>query len=82
MIYFRGSNGLLDPWHGGGVLESIPEQNITALIIPEGAHHLDLRSTNLADPPGAITARDAELTTINWWIYQYCKIFDLSYCKD
>lgn len=28
------SNGLLDPWHGGGVLESISD-SLVAVIIPE-----------------------------------------------
>ena len=28
------SNGLLDPWHGGGVLRDVSE-TIVALVIPE-----------------------------------------------
>ena len=81
LFSYIGSNGLLDPWHGGGVLHSIPEQNITAFVIPEGAHHLDLRSTNMADPVGAIAARSGELITIAWWIDQYCKKLSLQYCE-
>jgi lysosomal Pro-X carboxypeptidase len=39
------SNGLLDPWSGGGVLKSKNDQTIV-VILPEGAHHLDLRADN------------------------------------
>ena len=33
---------LLDPWHNGGPLIDISE-TVVAVIIAEGAHHLDLR---------------------------------------
>lgn len=36
------SNGLLDPWHPGGVLKDL-NPTAVAIIIPEGAHHLDVR---------------------------------------
>merc|ERR1712228_839619 len=42
------SNGLLDPWHGGGYLQS-PGKDMPTIIIPSGAHHLDLRGKNPAD---------------------------------
>ena len=65
------SNGLLDPWHGGGVLQSYPHQNITAIIIPDGAHHLDLRGSNPADPVDVIAAREQEMLIIAEWIANY-----------
>lgn len=65
------SNGVLDPWHGGGVLRSYPDQNITALIIPSGAHHLDLRATNIADPVDIIAARHTEIKIMTQWIKDY-----------
>ena len=43
------SNGLLDPWHGFGVLEDVSE-SVVAVVIPEGAHHLDV-STSLSHLP-------------------------------
>lgn len=57
------SNGLLDPWSGGGVLRSVNEK-IVVLIIPEGAHHLDLRTENKNDPSSVIQAR---ATIVNWF---------------
>jgi len=45
------SNGILDPWHGGGVLQNISLNNdVVAILIPNGAHHLDLMWSNPNDP--------------------------------
>jgi len=61
------SNGLLDPWSSGGVLKS-SEKGVVAIIIPEGAHHLDLRGSNPADPVSVIQARKQERAYIEKWI--------------
>eukprot|EP01120_Amphizonella_sp_Union-15-10_P008998 TRINITY_DN3325_c0_g2_i1.p1 TRINITY_DN3325_c0_g2~~TRINITY_DN3325_c0_g2_i1.p1 ORF type:complete len:481 (+),score=63.13 TRINITY_DN3325_c0_g2_i1:20-1462(+) len=61
------SNGLLDPWHGGGVLTSLSD-SLVAIIIPDGAHHLDLRESNPADPPSVIAARNLEKSYLRKWI--------------
>lgn len=44
---------------------------VVAVIIPEGAHHLDLRAANPADPPSVLEARRIEKEHIARWIEQY-----------
>lgn len=63
------SNGLLDPWSSGGVLRTL-SKSVVALIIPEGAHHLDLRGSNPNDPPSVIKARQIEKKFIEKWIIE------------
>lgn len=67
VLIFTGSNGLLDPWSTGGVLQNVSD-SVVAVIIPEGAHHLDLRGANKADPPSVVEARRIEKEHIARWI--------------
>ena len=70
-IFF--SNGRLDPYSGGGVLQSsVP--SLPALYIEDSAHHLDLRSPNPADPPSIREARELEKSYIETWIKQYLSL--------
>lgn len=65
------SNGLLDPWSGGGVLHNISEaRDLVAVVIPEGAHHLDLMFSHPLDPPSVTEARRFEEHYIAKWIRQ------------
>lgn len=64
------SNGLMDPWAGGGVLRS-SNSNIEIVLIPEGAHHIDLRAANENDPGSVRGARSIHLKNIQNWIKQY-----------
>jgi lysosomal Pro-X carboxypeptidase len=64
------SNGHLDPWSGGGVLKSVSPL-LPSLLIPEGAHHLDLRSSNPADPISVQKVRQIEVINIHNWIKQW-----------
>lgn len=57
----------MDPWSGGGVLRA-PNDKIVIIIIPDSAHHLDLRKAHPKDTPSVINARDKEKLTIHKWI--------------
>lgn len=61
------SNGLLDPWHGGGYLKD-QGPTLPAVIIDLGAHHLDLREANPADPSSVVAARAEEKRLISTWL--------------
>ena len=63
------ANGLLDPWHSGGILWNVSE-TVRAYIIPEGAHHLDLLFTVPQDPPGVAFVRSEEARHIRLWLSQ------------
>ncbi|NP_001072639.1 lysosomal Pro-X carboxypeptidase precursor [Xenopus tropicalis] len=63
------SNGGLDPWSAGGVKESLSD-SLLAVLIPEGAHHLDLRSNNADDPKSVLLARSLEVEYMKKWIAQ------------
>lgn len=78
-VYF--SNGLLDPWSAGGVKTTLSE-TLVAIVIPEGAHHLDLRASNPSDPHSVIVARHAEKEIVQQWIVQYSSVsyYHYNYC--
>jgi len=61
------SNGGLDPWSAGGVTENITD-SLVAILIPDGAHHLDLRSRNPGDPKSVQQARALEIRYMKQWI--------------
>ncbi|KAJ7294728.1 hypothetical protein O6H91_06G056100 [Diphasiastrum complanatum] len=64
------SNGLLDPWSGGSVLEDI-SSTIIAIITKEGAHHLDLRSSTKEDPGWLVDQRELEISKIRQWLGEF-----------
>ncbi|CAK6957948.1 lysosomal Pro-X carboxypeptidase [Scomber scombrus] len=61
------SNGGLDPWSAGGVTHNI-SNSLISIMIPDGAHHLDLRYSNDNDPPSVRAARVLELKYFKEWI--------------
>jgi lysosomal Pro-X carboxypeptidase len=66
------SNGDLDPWSSGGVTQNITgNPSIIVLLINGGAHHLDLRGSNPADPPSVIEARLVEAAAMRRWANEY-----------
>ncbi|XP_026756593.2 lysosomal Pro-X carboxypeptidase [Galleria mellonella] len=66
------SNGLLDPWAGGGVLNTVSD-TVVAVVIVDGAHHLDLMPQNPNDPGTVIEARKIHKQNIRKWINEYWK---------
>ena len=72
------SNGLLDPWHGGGLL--LPKNKadsplhthhgngVHSIFMKLGAHHLDLRGPHKQDPDEITRARQIELEIIKGFI--------------
>lgn len=63
------SNGGLDPWSAGGVTQNI-SASLVAIVIPDGAHHLDLRYNNEYDPQTVLSARTLEVDYFKQWILQ------------
>ena len=61
------TNGNLDPWSAGGVQTTITPA-LPAIHVQGGAHHLDLRAANKADPPSVIAARQQIVALIQKWI--------------
>ncbi|NXF85330.1 PCP carboxypeptidase, partial [Eubucco bourcierii] len=61
------SNGGLDPWSAGGVTQNITD-SLVAVVISDGAHHLDLRSRNPLDPKSVQRARALEICYMKKWI--------------
>lgn len=61
------SNGLLDPWYGGGVLRSISD-SVVAILIKDAAHHYDLRGKHAQDTSAVREARQLEIGFIRKWI--------------
>nr|XP_011466418.1 PREDICTED: lysosomal Pro-X carboxypeptidase isoform X2 [Fragaria vesca subsp. vesca] len=64
------SNGLLDPWSGGSVLQNI-SQSIVALVTEEGAHHIDLRFSTKGDPDWLVEQRESEIKLIQGWLDEF-----------
>jgi len=45
-----------------------PAPSVVSLIVPEGAHHLDLRAADPRDPPSVTKVRRIEAKYIAKWI--------------
>ena len=67
IFIYNYSNGLRDPWSSGGIVKTISD-SILSVIIPEGAHHLDLRGSNKLDPKSVVDARNVHRDNIQKWI--------------
>ena len=70
------SNGLLDPWHGGGFKEEYgphdaKERGMHFFILEKGAHHFDLRGFHPDDPVEVAKVRQQEEEIIWGWIQDF-----------
>ena len=63
------TNGLLDPWSSGGVMQNVSD-SLVSVVLDLGAHHLDLMFTNPADPPCVKDARAIQEANILKWVQQ------------
>ena len=61
------SNGVLDPWHLGGILHNVSE-SVVAVVMWGAAHHLDLRHHDVSDPASVLEGRKTEMLEISKWI--------------
>ncbi|GCC24934.1 hypothetical protein chiPu_0003337 [Chiloscyllium punctatum] len=61
------SNGDLDPWANGGILKTM-NPSVMTFVIEGAAHHLDLRASNVADPPSVTVVRKMESSIIRKWV--------------
>ncbi|KAH9635749.1 hypothetical protein HF086_013857 [Spodoptera exigua] len=64
------SNGLRDPWTGGGILDSLND-SVRAVVIVDAAHHLDLMPSNPSDPEPVKIARNIHKQHISRWIQEF-----------
>ena len=66
------SNGDIDPWSYGGVPDDVASaadaDGPLVVHIAGGAHHLDLREPNPADPPSVVLAREREAKALGRWL--------------
>ncbi len=68
------SNGRFDPWRSGGVVDvNVSEHSTWSIIIPSGAHHVDLMFSTADDPPDITAARAFELSKVKEWIAAFPK---------
>lgn len=64
------SNGQMDPWSSGGVVTNISSE-VLAIIIPDGAHHFDLRAENPLDTLTVKEARRFHVRQIHRWLDEH-----------
>lgn len=61
------TNGLLDPWRGGGILENL-SATVVAVTIPEAAHIYDLAGTHPGDTAAVVDARRRVAELLRTWL--------------
>lgn len=66
------SNGEFDPWSAFGIQQNL-SSSVHAVMIAEGAHHLDLMFSHESDPESVRAARAFEFSMISAWIEEHGK---------
>eukprot|EP01084_Bolivina_argentea_P193705 332302_1 len=66
------SNGLLDGWSAGGVVKNMSD-TLIAIVMPNGAHHVDMHSSTPYDTQDVIDARKQENSLLIKWTKQLQK---------
>ena len=61
------SNGEQDGWSAGGVLKNMSD-SLIAIVIPNGAHHSDMKGSSPLDTQDIIDARKQERAILSEWI--------------
>jgi lysosomal Pro-X carboxypeptidase len=63
------SNGKQDPWHGGGIMANVSD-TVVSVVIPNGAHHIDLMFSDPGDVgyPDIAQARETEVAWMHRWV--------------
>nr|GMD15949.1 lysosomal Pro-X carboxypeptidase [Ipomoea batatas] len=64
------TNGLRDPWSGGGILKDI-SYSLVAVVTKNGTHALDLFKAEKSDPDWLVKQRNTSLKIIKGWIKKY-----------
>lgn len=61
------SSGRYDPWSAASVLRNL-SASVTAIVLPQGAHHTDLMFATPSDPPSLREARAVERRLVSQWL--------------
>ena len=69
---WRVITGGFDPWGAAGVHQNLSD-TLTAVFIPNGAHHIDLMFSHPDDTDDIKAARVLELAHIRKWIAEYAE---------
>ena len=65
------SSGGFDGWSAGGVATNETGRGLYSILIPNGAHHLDLMFSHENDPDDVIRARQFEMSQVRKWTQEY-----------
>eukprot|EP00929_Paragymnodinium_shiwhaense_P115183 TRINITY_DN83875_c0_g1_i1.p1 TRINITY_DN83875_c0_g1~~TRINITY_DN83875_c0_g1_i1.p1 ORF type:complete len:460 (-),score=40.67 TRINITY_DN83875_c0_g1_i1:32-1411(-) len=61
------TNGLLDPWRGGGILNNLSD-TLVAIHIPRAAHIYDLAGSHANDTTDVLEARQQVVSLLRTWL--------------